>query len=129
MVILSCKLLPLGSFNNYVDRILPFFDHPCVDSFYTLLNPIPKIIWILILSEVNTKSNQIHTKEIMGKYLHCNIKSVVSSSTTEVILAVLSSYILISNSSNRTIFFWAKRKPSRKIGTSKRHLLELSCPI
>ena len=26
-----------GAFNNYVDRILPFFDSPpCVDSFYTL---------------------------------------------------------------------------------------------
>ena len=29
--------MPKGSFNNYVDRILPFFDPPpCVDSFYTL---------------------------------------------------------------------------------------------
>ena len=37
----SCWMAPLlkGSFNNYVDRILPFFDPPppsCVDSFYTL---------------------------------------------------------------------------------------------
>ena len=30
--------LPKGSFNNYVDRILPFFDPPppCLDSFHTL---------------------------------------------------------------------------------------------
>ena len=28
---------PKGSFNNYVDRILPFLTpSPCVDSFYTL---------------------------------------------------------------------------------------------
>ena len=29
---LSCK----GAFNNYVDRILPFWPPPCVDSFFTL---------------------------------------------------------------------------------------------
>ena len=34
----GCVYLPCywGAFNNYVDRFLPFFTLPCVDSFYTL---------------------------------------------------------------------------------------------
>ena len=33
----SLLLTAKGAFNNYVDRILPFFDPPpCVDNFHTL---------------------------------------------------------------------------------------------
>ena len=53
------KEIALGAFNNYVDRILPFFDPnppPCVDSFYTLsgdknrhfLTPPPHLVHVVI---------------------------------------------------------------------------------
>ena len=51
------KVKPKGAFNNYVDRILPFFDPPppCVDNFYTLnvdiLTPSPLIVSTYLVIE------------------------------------------------------------------------------
>ena len=134
-----------GRFTNCVDKILAFFDHlpPCIDIFYgmnvdkkwTFLDHLPTLyckrsLWSTPYSTYNQK------KILFFLFINCNDQVSIKIPT----ISHLQKVFVHAKSDNRTvwpgqfktcrtyIFTNPYLKPSLKIGTAKRHLLELSWP-